>query len=275
MIDETGARRQESLREAPAQAGLREMPYPVRGIVRSVHYHDSENNPTGQTVVDIDLLGGYPTITKVPLCTGKINKATGEEWTPDPGDGVIVQFIYGHWNDPIVTGYFRLPENEIQADLSDAPFGMRRYHMRCNETDVVIDKDGNRITYIAGNQNEEVEGDDTLIVHGNVNIHVYGTATVTVDGNTTVTTPNATVHASGQVTLDTPLTACTGNLQVAGGITSTGTYGSSGGKITTPGDIQTTGGNVIDQVRSIAADRTIYNSHNHSGNGTSVPSPQM
>lgn len=273
MIDETGARLQENMRVNPAVHFIRSLDRMLRGVITAIRYKDNPSKPR-MTLVDI-FMSGYPPLKNVPILSSKINRDNGEEWTPDTGDGVVVAFINGNFNEPVVLGYYPTIDNTIHADTEDAPENQRRYHLRCNATDVVIDRDGNRITYISGNQNEEVEGNDTLIVHGNVNIHVFGTATVNVDGNTTVTTPNATVHASGQVTLDTPLTTCTGNLQVAGGITSTGTYGSSGGKIVTPGDIQSIGGDVIDSVRALSADRTIYNSHNHSGDGTSVPNPQM
>lgn len=187
MIDETGARRQEALRTPPQQEKmLQSMTFPVKGIVRAVLYHDSPNNPTNQTVVDIDLMGGYPKITKVPLCTGKINLANGEEWTPDPGDGVIVQFINGRWNDPIVTGYYRNPDNEIQASTADAPAGKRRYHRKCNETDLVIDKDGNRTEYIAKDETVVIQGNETVTVQtGDVTVDVQaGKCTVHIKGKT-------------------------------------------------------------------------------------------
>lgn len=272
-IDHTGACLQENMRVNPARQSMSEQFYTKRGTIGSVRFQDHPEHPRF-TVVDV-IMEGFPLLVNVPVLSPKINKNNGEEWTPEPGDWVLVSFIDGNFYQPFVMGYLPTINNEIQATVEAVPFGKRRYHMRCNDTDVVIDKDGNRITYIAGNQDEEVEGNDTLIVHGNVTIHVFGTATVNVDGNTTITTPNATVHASGQVTLDTPLTACTGNLQVAGGITSTGTYGSSGGKITTPGDIKSTNGEVGDKIRNISGDRSIYNGHNHSNNGTSVPNQQM
>lgn len=121
-------------------------------------------------------------------------------------------------------------------------------------------------------------GDGTVTIHGSASVHVYGTADITVDGDTTITTPNAIVHAATKVQLDTPLTECTGNLNVNGGITCLGTYGSTGGKIQTPGDIESTGGEVKDQVRAMSADRSIYNSHTHpgdSGGTTGTPTQQQ
>ncbi|MGE4406036.1 phage baseplate assembly protein V [Pseudomonas sp.] len=125
-------------------------------------------------------------------------------------------------------------------------------------------------------------------------IHVYGAKTLTADVaddvivNTTraavnasesciVTSPLVKAVASTQVLLDTPLTECTGNLLVAGGISSSGTFGDTGGKIQTPGDIES-GGDVKDSVRTMADDRGIYNGHTHpgdSGGSTGAPNQQQ
>lgn len=111
-------------------------------------------------------------------------------------------------------------------------------------------------------------------------IHVYGCDKLTADVavETQVTCPLVTLVAATKVLLDTPLTECTGNLLVAGGITSSGAYGASGGKIVTPGDIESTGGNVQDVVRTMAADRAIYNGHTHNdpqGGAVAAPNQQQ
>lgn len=201
MIEETGARLQESLRVHPATKHLQTLPYPIKGTVQAVYYHDSTGNYIGQTVVDIELMGGYPRLMAVPLCTGKINVSNGEEWTPDPGDGVVVQFINGNWNDPLVTGYFRLPNNEIQASKADAPDGKRRYHMRCNKTDIVIDKDGNRITTVEKNETRHVKIDETLTIDGKRTTIIEGNDETTInsgDLKITVSSGKCTVHIAGK-----------------------------------------------------------------------------
>lgn len=276
MLNENGSRNQESMRTNPAVQEVRECFYTLRGVIQpnGVLFKDAPLNKTGQTLVNISLLGGYPDIYRVPLACSKANADNGEEWTPEPGDQVLVQFINGSFHAPVVTGFLYQPDNNLQANAAEAP----RYHRRRNGTDEVITKTGTRIVHIAEHDNLNVVGNGTVTIHGNASVHVYGTATVNVDGNTTVTTPNATVHASQKVQLDTPLTECTGNLNVNGGITCLGTYGSSGGKIQTPGDIQSTGGEVKDKMRAMSADRTIYNGHTHpgdSGGTTGAPTQQQ
>lgn len=204
MIDETGARLQENMRQAPAAARALEFPFPLRGVIDKVFFMDDGANVTLQTVVDVNLHGGYNKLLKVPLCTTKVNKDHGYEWTPEPGDGVIVQFINGHWDDPIVTGYFPLQKNNIQAKTVDAPEGKRRYHARCNKTDVVIDKDGNRITLINGDesmtvaQSETNDGNWTVKIEGFAKINVTGDAEVTAKGDISARAgANAEVRSKG------------------------------------------------------------------------------
>jgi phage gp45-like len=103
-------------------------------------------------------------------------------------------------------------------------------------------------------------------------------AAVNASESCIVTSPLVKAVASTQVILDTPLTTCTGNLVVDGGISCVGTYGDSGGKIVTPGDIESTGGEVKDQVRAMSADRAIYNGHTHpgdSGGTTGAPNEAL
>lgn len=173
--------------------GMREFPYPLKGIVDAVYYMDDPANVTNQTLVDIVLMGGYSNLCNVPMASPKTNASDGTEWTPECGDIVIVQFIGGRWTDPIVTGYCNLPDNEVQAKKADVPIDSRRYHMRCNETDIVIDKDGNRITAVAGDETHTVDGKRTTIIEGNDEITV-NSGDVTID----VVQGKCTVHIKGK-----------------------------------------------------------------------------
>lgn len=114
----------------------------------------------------------------------------------------------------------------------------------------------------------------------NKEIHAYGCDRLMADVavETVVTCPLIRAVASSKVVLDAPLVEATGNVHVAGGITCAGTYGDTGGKIVTPGDIESTAGEVRDQVRAMSADRQIYNGHTHpgdSGGTTGAPDQGM
>jgi hypothetical protein len=186
MLDETGARLQEGLRKKPAMAGMRAFPYPLQGIIKKVYFQDSGDNPLKQTVVDIILFGGYSELSKVPLMAAKVNKDAGIEWSPEEGDFVIVMFINGMWTSPIVTGYCNPPSNEIMATEAQIPKGKRRYHMRCNKTDIVIDKDGNRTAYVNGNETVKIKNSEIVTVEtGDITVEVaQGKCTVHIKGKT-------------------------------------------------------------------------------------------
>lgn len=213
MLDETGARLQESLRQKPAMKDMRSFPFPLKGVIKAVYFRDNSQNKTKQTIVDITLFGGYADLRNVPMMAQKINKNSGEEWTPEQGDFVVVQFINGMWTEPIVVGYCDAPDNEVIATEVQVPKGKRRYHMRCNKTDIVIDKDGNRTTavekddttHVKGNQADTVDGKRTTIIEGNDEITVNsGDLKITVSaGKCTVSIAGKTAWKSnGGIDLD-------------------------------------------------------------------------
>lgn len=203
MIRETGARDQESLRQHPSMQNMQMFPFPLTGIISAIKFTDAINNTTQQTLVDINLHQGYGALIDVPLSAGKANGHSGEEWTPDMGDMVIVQFIGGRWTKPLVTGYCNTPNNKLQAKKIDVPANSRRYHFRCNRADLKIDKDGNRITYIDENEILEVSKKASLTVltddyvitieKGKLEINVQeNDANITIKGNTSILTEGDT-----------------------------------------------------------------------------------
>jgi phage gp45-like len=151
--------------------------------------------------------------------------------------------------------------------------------------------EGNRVVQIASddrryrlaveNGEAALYDDQGQVVHlkrGKI-MAIYGTdhLTASVGVDTTITCPLVHVVADSQVTLETPLVACTqdvliggnlvvtGNGQFGGGLSMTGLAGS--GNIGTPGQVS-------DGVRSMAADREIYDGHDHIdsvGGTTSAP----
>lgn len=175
----------------------------LKGVIQpaGVLLRDNPQNKTGITLVNVSLFGGYPNITNVPIMAKKINKENGEEMTPDPGDIVLVQFINGNFWEPVVMGFLPLPENEVQATNAQAPPGKRRYHLRCNKTDVTIDKDGNRSTTVTGNETRHTTIDEALTVDGKRTTIIEGNDETTVtsgDLTITVTAGKCTVQIAGK-----------------------------------------------------------------------------
>lgn len=242
----------------------KDLPGVYRGKILPHGVIFQEQNGAKQTLVDLYMYDLLPVLYGVPVASAKINKTDGESCDPEPGDLVVVAF-FGSLHDPIVIGFIPPANNDIQGNAAETP---RRYWKRSG-TWQKIGKDGTRTIHVAA--------DDHLEVIGAGTVTIGGTLTINVTGNADITTPQATVHASEKIVLDTPLTECTGNLLVAGGIGCAGTYGDSGGKIQTPGDIESTSGDVKDQTRSMAADRQIYNGHDHNdpqGGLSSAPNQQ-
>lgn len=102
---------------------------------------------------------------------------------------------------------------------------------------------------VAGKVQLNVTGDVDATIGGKIDANVTGDCDLTVGGQTNLTCTGKFVGSAAEWDL-------TGNLKVTGTISGTST-------ITASGDIASTGGNVSDNVRSMAADRTIYDGHSH------------
>ena len=219
--------------ENPAILRGREIHFPLRGIVGAVRFKDHPKNMTGQTVVDISMLDGFPPAYNVPLSYDHIDQQNGRDETPLVGSLVLVQFIAGRIGMPVVTRYLASPNTAegILALSSEAPCSKRTR----NGTSETIAKDGSRTLHVAAGDIVDITGDGAVTIGG--------TLTITVNGNATITS------TTGTLTLDATTTHCTGNL------TASGTIG--------------------DGVRTIEADRVLFDAHVHtsasSGSPTSPP----
>lgn len=214
MLLNTGARLQESLQVHPAAERMQSFPFPLSGLISAVKFSDDSQNKVKNTLVDIDLHQGYGVLKDVPITSSKANKIAGEEWTPDKGDVVVVQFLGGLWTKPVVTGFLFPQDNYIQAVKKDVPENTRKYHLRCNKTDLEIDKDGNRKTYIAGNEIIDVSGSTDITIftgnytidinEGKLNISVSDDMEISVMGNTSIiTVGNTEITTAGNAQINT------------------------------------------------------------------------
>ena len=150
-------------------------------------------------------------------------------------------------------------------------------------SEMIIIQEGNQIVAVASDDRRYrirlENGEVALYDHlgQQILLKADGTIQVVAINEIHATAPLVTVVASTKVVIDTPLVHCTGDVHINGGLTSSGDYGTSGGRIRTPGDIHSTDGEVIDQVRAMSGDRTIYNGHIHpgdSGGTTGTPNQQ-
>ncbi|MFH1028479.1 MAG: phage baseplate assembly protein [Pseudomonadota bacterium] len=183
---------------------------------------------------------------------------------------------YGYTSRPLAgsEGIIIREGNHIVMIASDD----RRYRVSLDDGEVALYDDQGQKVHLKRNNEIHVVclGKLTADVTNDVEINT-ARAAVNASESCIVTSPLVKAVATTQVILDTPITHCTGDLAVAGGISCSGTYGASGGRIQTPGDIESTAGEVLDQVRSMADDRALYNSHTHSdpqGGSVGTPTPQ-
>lgn len=193
--DPAGTRRQGALRTA-TRFGTERITYPVRGRIDGVQFRGTGKNKAAQTLVDVMLYEwGHP-LFGVPLAHSKINQTEGEDWTPEDGDLVVVQFFGGDPRDPVVTGYLPRPGNEIEGEAADAP----RYHRRRNETTETITKTGSRRVHVAENETLDVVGTGTVTIGGTLQVTVTGDVTITCEAKATVNvTGDALVNGSAKV----------------------------------------------------------------------------
>ena len=155
-----GAMPQSAMTPNAAYQRLRSLHFPLRGVVEGVFFKDNPQNKAKQTVVNLRMLDGYPPLAKVPLSYDYMTKENGEEWTPEAGALVMVQFIAGDWRLPVVTRFLAPLEQEITAVAADAP----RHHRRRNGTWEIIDKNGNRRVKVAVSDFLDVVQDLTVTV---------------------------------------------------------------------------------------------------------------
>jgi phage baseplate assembly protein gpV len=229
-----GAIPQAMMEQHPSAKGIYSYTFPLRGIIKTVYLKDDEANNSGETVVDIMLLDGYPAVYKVPLAYPYINADEGEEWTPKEGNIAIVQFIAGNKNIPIVTGFITPRQQNMTATMAEAP----RNHKKRNGTSETIDKDGNRTVYVKGNETLTIAGTGNVVVQETLNVQIMGDANISVDGNTTLTSPLTTVN--GDIQLNGNLIASE-NVIVGGALTTSSIAATGGLTIVAPGAVVITG----------------------------------
>lgn len=127
-------------------------------------------------------------------------------------------------------------------------------HIRFKRGKEIYIESGNKLNAVIENEVDVVTKVANVTATDEVNVTTK-TANVTASDHVTVTSPNVNVIASTKITCTTPELEVTGIVRVGGGIWA---------GINGTGDIHATG-NVYDGVRSMAADRVIYNGHVHGG----------
>lgn len=180
------------------------------GIVVSIFPHSEESDKDNYEA-NVKLKNSGLELRKVPISTDHI----GTVKIPDIGDLVLVSYINGNLDQPVITGRFyneehRPPLNFEKEYIIEAPYG--------ETTSIKIDKDKNIIlstgktsltlkpdANIEINSSDmldvNVEGDMRLVVKGNIEMQTDGDAVVNVSGDVNIECSNAAVKASGNIDL--------------------------------------------------------------------------
>jgi len=206
MLERNGARRQSGMEQNKAVKAVNfSADSLVRGVVLKDGIKHADAGGWRRTQVDIGLFGRnvgklHEYLMGVPLLYGKINKDNGEEWTPEEGDIVAIDFFNKDRNDPVVVGYLGPADSAIYTPAAKRT---RSYRKRSG-TSEEIDKDGNRTTVVAVDEHTTVAGKRTTIIEGNEDITITsGDLTITASaGKCTVTIAGKTAWTSAGIDLD-------------------------------------------------------------------------
>jgi hypothetical protein len=165
------------------------------------------------------VLGAIPKEGDVnPMTVGTHSKYTADETIGEPDDpsaavypnNLVFQTSAGHVKE---------------YDNTDSAERIRELHK--SGTFYQVNPDGDFVEHIVKDRYTVIAGNDAIHVTGNVNIFVDTNANITVGGNVLVTA------SDGTVTIDTPTSVLTGNLNVDGNIVAQGEVTGNGIQLST------------------------------------------
>ncbi len=192
------------------RAEINKLKFSELGIITSIFPH-SEDSDKDNYEVNVMLKGSGLELRKVPVATDHIGNVN----IPDVGDLVMIAFINGKIDQPVITGRLydqdkRPPVNLEKEYLIEAPYG--------SNTRIQIDKDlnlvlktGTTIITLKNDSNIEissadklelsVEGDTNLSIKGQVSLDVEGDISITSNKNVNIDCKNAAIKATGNIDL--------------------------------------------------------------------------
>ena len=199
---------------------------PELGIVTEVLARESDSSDNNHQV-KVRLRDSGVELQWVPVAVGRL----GLSLLPQVGDLVLVVFVGGDLNSPVVVG--SLYDAQVQppvakpaevvyqpTDAQDA--SLRRFHLELANgstltidedkltvalggTEVVINRDGDVAIKSAAKLSIQTQGDMSLEASGNMDLKAQG--------NVTVSGVSATVEGQGSAKLKAPAVSLAGNTQ--------------------------------------------------------------
>lgn len=199
---------------------------PELGIVTEVLARESESSDNNHQV-KVRLRDSGVELQWVPVAVGRL----GLSLLPQVGDLVLVVFVGGDLNSPVVVG--SVYDAQVQppvakpaevvyqpTDAQDA--SLRRFHLElANGSTLTIDED--KLTVALGGTEVVINRDGdvaiksaaklTIQTQGDMSLEASGNLDLKAQGNVTVSGVSATVEGQGSAKLKAPAVSLAGNTQ--------------------------------------------------------------
>ncbi|MDR5748843.1 hypothetical protein QCE73_37320 [Caballeronia sp. LZ029] len=202
-------------------------------VVTSQYPHESQSD-NNNYACDLELRDSGLELKKVPLSTGRV----GAVAIPNKDDVVLVQYLGGDLQSPVVTGRVYTDANRspvakagecVYVSSDDPASGVRRAYLEfpngnkltldddtlrveMGSTTVTVNHDGDIEIVSEGNLKVQTEGDTTIEATGDLslsasgdlklegtNVSLKASANATVEGSAGATVKGAAVKVAGQI----------------------------------------------------------------------------
>jgi len=199
---------------------------PELGLVTAAFSREAEGSD-GNHQVNVRLQGSGLELQRAPVAVGRL----GFSSLPRVGDLVVVSFLDGDLNAPVVLGSLYDEERRspvgtatelVYQPPDDAEDGVRRLHLelpggatltcedetfvlKAGETEVEVKKDGDVTVKAKGNVKVEAQGDLELAAGGDL--------TLSAQGNVTVQGLSSTFEGTSQAKMKAPSLSLAGQTQ--------------------------------------------------------------
>jgi phage baseplate assembly protein gpV len=197
------------------------------GVVTALHPRDSDGSDANHQV-NVRLVATGVELQYVPVVVGRLGLAA----LPQPGDTVLVVFVLGDLNAPVVIGSVYdaavQPPVAKAGELVYAPSdaggdaSLRRLHVALGE-DVTLTLDDENLTVKLGGTELTVakDGDVTISsaaklvikTQGDMSFEASGNLDLKAQGNVTISGMAATLEGQGSAKLKAPAVSLAGNTQ--------------------------------------------------------------
>lgn len=180
------------------------------GVVTSVFPIDDPES-TDNYACSVLLRDRDVELPKVPIATPHVGIVS----CPQNGDLVLITFIGGDANAPVVIGRLhseqvRPPVHEDGELAIESPLGETsrlsfkpdgNIVVNAGDAEMIFNAEDAGFSLSAGSMNMVLSGDITIEGEGEIGLTITGNAAVTVDGDTTLETTNCNINASGDINL--------------------------------------------------------------------------